>query len=149
MIISCTMHFHSEKNKNYKRIKFTAKLALLFLLVCLLKRCSDKLFVADREFYTSPQGTNRIIVEYDHVCRPCVYQKTWYGKKCIWTYPGSGFMETVFFGVEWESEDRIRMIYDDINDEYDEDLLIRISRAARLWERLIEGNRKGDFLCRF
>lgn len=82
--------------------------------------------MADREFYTSPQGTNRIIVEYDHVCRPCVYQKTWYGKKCIWTYPGSGFMETVFFGVEWESEDRIRMIYDDINDEYDEEYVIEI-----------------------
>lgn len=35
-------------------------------------------------------------------------------------------METVFFGVEWESEDRIRMIYDDINDEYDEEYVIEI-----------------------
>lgn len=40
--------------------------------------------------------------------------------------PGGGFMETVFFGVEWLSEDKIRMTYDDLNDKYDEQFIIEI-----------------------
>ena len=83
-------------------------------------------FVASRDVYTSPQGTNTIIIEYDHVCRPYVYQKTWYGKREIWIYPRSGFMETVSFGVEWLSEDKFRMIYDDKDDELDEEYFITI-----------------------
>ncbi len=35
-------------------------------------------------------------------------------------------METVFFGVEWLSEDKIRMTYDDLNDKYDEQFIIEI-----------------------
>ena len=109
-----------------KRLKYIAGLAVLFLVICLFRSCCDALFVASRVVYTSPQGTNTIIIEYDHVCRPYVYQKTWYGKREIWTYPNSGFMETVSFGVEWLSEDEIRMTYDNLNDEYDEEFIITI-----------------------
>ena len=42
----------------------------------------------------------------------------------IWTCPGSGFMETVSFGVEWLSENRFRMTCDDKNDELDEEHII-------------------------
>lgn len=38
----------------------------------------------------------------------------------------SGFMETVSFGVEWLSEDKFRMIYDDKDDELDEEYFITI-----------------------
>lgn len=109
-----------------KRLKYIAGLAALFLVICLFRSCCDALFVASREVFVSPQGTNTIIIEYDHVCRPYVYQKTWYGKREIWTYPGSGFMETVSFGVEWLSENQFRMTYDDKNDEFDEEYIITI-----------------------
>lgn len=36
-------------------------------------------------------------------------------------------METVHFGVEWLSENQIRLNYDDLNDEYDEEYIIAIS----------------------
>ncbi len=35
-------------------------------------------------------------------------------------------METVFFSVEWLSEDKIQMTYDDLDDEYDEEFIITI-----------------------
>lgn len=35
-------------------------------------------------------------------------------------------METVSFGVEWLSEDTIRMTYDDVDDAYDEEFVIEI-----------------------
>lgn len=35
-------------------------------------------------------------------------------------------METVSFELEWLSEDKIRMSYDDKNDEYDEEFTIEI-----------------------
>ena len=109
-----------------KWIKYIAVLAALFLVVTLLRGCCDALLVSYREVYTSPQGTNTIIVEYDHVCRPYVYKKERFWKKYLWTYPGGGFMETVFFGVEWLSEDKIRMTYDDLNDKYYEQFIIEI-----------------------
>lgn len=107
-------------------IKHIVLLAAFFLVICFCRGCCSALFVSYREIHTSPQGTNTVIVEYDHVCRPYVYKKTWYGKKHIWTYPGGGFMETVSFGVEWLSEDEIRMTYDDLDDEYDEKFILAI-----------------------
>lgn len=111
-----------------KRFKYIAGLAALLLVICLFRSCCDALFVASREVFVSPQGTNTIIIEYDHVCRPYVYQKTWYRKREIWTYPGSGFMETVSFGVEWLPEDEFQMIYDDKDDEFDEEYIITIPK---------------------
>ena len=111
-----------------KRFKYIAGLAALLLMTGLFRSCCDALFVASREVYTSPQGTNTIIIEYDHVCRPYVYQKTWFGKREIWTYPGGGFMETVSFSVEWLSEDKFRMTYDDKDDEFDEEYIITIPK---------------------
>ena len=109
-----------------RHIKQTALLAAFFLVICLCLSCCNALFVSCREVHTSPRGTNTVIVEYDHVCRPYVYKKTWYGKKHIWTYPGGGFMETVSFSVEWLSEDKFRTTYDDKDDEFDEEYIITI-----------------------
>ncbi len=109
-----------------KRFKYIAGLTVFFLMICLFRGCCDVLFVASREVHISPQGTNTIIIEYDHVCRPYVYQKTWFGKREIWTYPRGGFMETVSFGVEWLSENKFRMTYNHWNDEFDEEYIITI-----------------------
>jgi len=109
-----------------KRIKYITLLAVLLLMLCLCRSCCNIFLVSYREVYISPQGTNTIIVEYDHVCRPYVYKKTWFGKKKIWVYPGGGFMETVSFCVEWLSESRMKMTYDDGNNEFDEKFIIEI-----------------------
>lgn len=98
--------------------------ALLLFLFC--RGCYRLLTNAEQEIFTSPQGANTIIVQYDLVCRPTVYQKGLLWNKKIWDYPGSGFMETVHFGVEWLSETEIRLTYDDINDEYDEEYIITL-----------------------
>ena len=111
-----------------RRIKYIALPAAFFLVIYLCRGCCDALFVASREVYPSPKGTNTIIIEYDHVCRPYVYQKTWYGKREIWTYPSGGFMETVSFSVEWLSEDKFRTTYDDKDDEFDEEYIITIPK---------------------
>ena len=80
-------------------------------------------------FIPRPGGTNTIIIEYDRVCRPYDYQKTWFGKREIWTYPG-GFMETVSFSLVWLSEDKFRMTYDDKDDEFDEEYIITIPKQT-------------------
>ncbi len=118
----------SQKTMKNKRFKYIVRLTAFLLVTCLFQSCCDTLFVASREVYTSPQGTNTIIIEYDHVCRPYVYQKTWFGKREIWTYPNSGFMETVSFSVEWLSEDKFRMTYNDKDDEFDEEYIITIPK---------------------
>ena len=99
------------------RMKRGAVAGGVLLWVGLFRSCCDAVFVA-------PLGTNTVIVEYDHVCRPSVYQKTWFGKKEIWTYPRGGFMETVSFGVEWLSQ--FKLTYDDVRDEYDEEYIIDV-----------------------
>ncbi|MCI8292899.1 MAG: hypothetical protein HFH53_05110 [Hespellia sp.] len=112
---------------NRKRVKTAILLFLIFLVVFFCKSCYNTLSNAEQEIYTSPNETNTIIVQYDILCRPTLYKKTWFGKKKIWDYPGSGFMETVHFGVEWLSEDEIRLSYEDIrHSEYDEEYVITI-----------------------
>lgn len=111
------------KPRSTRRILFPAMLALALLLPC---GCLEY-FSAEREVFTSPGGTNTIILRYDFVCRPTVYKKGLLWDKKIWDYPGSGFMETVHFGVEWLSENEFRLSYDDVNhDEYDEEYIITV-----------------------
>ncbi len=108
------------------RMKRGAVVGGVLLWVGLFRSCCDAVFVARREVFVSPLGTNTVIVEYDHVCRPSVYEKTWFGKKEIWTYPRGGFMETVSFGVEWLSERQFKLTYNDVRDEYDEEYIIDV-----------------------
>lgn len=35
-------------------------------------------------------------------------------------------METVHFGVEWLSEQQVRLVYDDLDDRYDEEFVITV-----------------------
>lgn len=107
-----------------KRIK-TKHIVLAVILIatgCLFHSCCN----GEKDTYASPQGTNTIIVQYDFMSRPTVYKKRWLWDKELWSYPGSGFMETVHFDVEWLSEDKIRLSYDDKNDKYDEEFIIEI-----------------------
>ncbi|MCI8501817.1 MAG: hypothetical protein HFJ85_06220 [Oscillospiraceae bacterium] len=105
-----------------KLLLLTVFLAMLFLC----QGCYHLLANAEQETFTSPEGTNTIIVQYDLVCRPTIYKRGWPWNRKIWDYPGSGFMETVHFGVEWLSESEIRLTYDDVNDKFDEEYLITI-----------------------
>lgn len=72
--------------------------------------------------YTSPLGTRTILVRYDYVSRPSVFIN---GERLFY-YTGTGFNETVSWGVTWISEQQIILSYDDSNDEYDEEFYINI-----------------------
>lgn len=109
-----------------RRIKYIAVAVTLLLIIGLCRGCYNIFVNAEQEVFTSTQGTNTIIVQYDFMSRPTVYKKRLLLDKELWAYPGSGFMETVHFNVEWLSEDKFRISYDDEADEYDEDFIIEI-----------------------
>lgn len=111
------------------RIKYFVIFFIAVFVIYLCRNCYHLFNNAEQEIYTSPEKTTTIIVQYDILCRPTIYKKMRIGKRKIWDYPGSGFMETVHFGVEWLSEDKIRVTYDDIrHDEYDEEYIISIPK---------------------
>lgn len=108
-------------------IKYILILAVILIIIFLCRSCAPFYGPAEEEIYTSPEGTNTIVVKYDFVSRPSVYIKGRLRDKKIWDYPNSGFMETVHFNVEWLSENQIRLNYDDMrNDQYDEEYIITI-----------------------
>lgn len=113
-----------NRNMRRKRIKYIVVSATLLLAIGLCWSCYNIFVNTEQEIFTSPQGTNTIIVQYDFMSRPTVYKKRLLWDKELWAYPGSGFMETVHFNVEWLSEDKIRISYDDKNDEYDEEFIL-------------------------
>lgn len=111
-----------------KYIKYIFFLLMLLFIIFLYRSCNSFFGSSyDREFtYTSPEGTNTIVVKYDFVSRPSVFKKGVSGDEKIWTYPNNGFNETVSFHVEWLSENQIRLIYNDKHDEFDEEYIITI-----------------------
>ncbi len=78
---------------------------MIIIPILLLSGCRGE---RDEDF-TSPEGTNTVTVQYDFVSRPSVY----YNGQKIFDYEKSGFIEEVFFYVEWLSEDELLLKYDD------------------------------------
>lgn len=101
-----------------KYIKRTFILAVTLLAVLLLRSCNHIFLNTEQQKFTSPNGTNTIIIQYDFVSRPTIYKKGFLCNRKIWDYEGSGFMETVHFNVEWLSENQIRFSYDEFDEEY-------------------------------
>lgn len=109
------------------KMKYVIAAVILLVPILLCRSCYNTLNNAEQEVFISPQKTNTIIIQYDILCRPTVYKKTWFGKKKVWSYPGSGFMETVHFSVEWLSEKEIKVTYEDVKyKEYNEEYIISI-----------------------
>lgn len=107
-----------------KYIQYIILSIIILFIIFLCRSCYPFWDYAEEEMYTSPEGSHTIIVKYDLVCRPDVFKKGLLWDKKIWDYPGSGFMETVHFGVEWISENEILLTYEDVthnenNEEYD------------------------------
>lgn len=74
--------------------------------------CGDVKY--DKEYeYESPSGEKEITIKVDHVSRPDVF----YNDECIFEYDGSGFSETVYWNVEWISENEIRLYLDSYDGE--------------------------------
>lgn len=80
-------------------------LLIMVLQLFLLTACKNNRV----ETYESPNGTNKITIEYDMVSRPSLIYKG----DTIWEYPGSGFNEEVFFEVTWQTDDSILLKYKD------------------------------------
>ncbi len=85
-------------------IKRIITLCMICIIALSLIACGNR-----QEKYSSPNGENTIIVEYDYASRPSVL----YNGECIWEYLGSGFNEEVYFQVEWIDEDTVMLIYRD------------------------------------
>ncbi|MBP3234685.1 MAG: hypothetical protein J6M65_09715 [Eubacterium sp.] len=75
---------------------------IIAVMVLFLTGCTD----ADHnQTFESPFGDDAVIVEVDYLSRPNVLYK---GKR-IFEYDGAGFNETVYWDIEWISEDKIRL----------------------------------------
>lgn len=105
-----------------RHIKYILIIVLILLTVSLFRSCYRTFVNTDQEVFTSPEGTNTIIVTYDFVCHPTIYKKGLIWNKKIWETERGGFMETVRFDVEWLSENQIRFTCK----AYDEEYLITI-----------------------
>lgn len=100
-------------------------LLMILTVILLLHKCSESLTTSYS--YTSPEGSNTIIVKYDLASRPTIYKKGLFYQQKIWDYPGHGFNETVVFNVEWLSEDEIRFFYLGYHDP-DDDYVVSIPK---------------------
>ena len=92
----------------YFKIIFTAA------MMTFLAGCSDAKY--EKEYQSeSPSGEKTVTVKVDYVSRPDVF----YNNECIFEYDGSGFSETVYWNVEWISENEIRLYLDhDSGEDY-------------------------------
>ncbi len=90
------------------------------LLMCILGGCSS----GQVQQFSSPSGRTTITVKYDLVSRPTVYEERGLFDRELWSYTGSGFMETVYFQPEWISETEFIFRYDHPDDKYDEEFII-------------------------
>ena len=99
-----------------KNLKLTIILIVGIILFLIVGK--DELqYETDRDKkYTSPNGTNTITVKYDYLSRPSVYKEN----KKIFSYNGPGYMESVYFDVEWVSEDEL--ILKATNNKYKNDV---------------------------
>lgn len=114
-------------NMKKKIIKYSLLLTAILIIIFLYRSCAPFFGPSEELTYTSPKGTNTIVVKYDFVSRPSVYIKGRFRDKKIWDYPNNGFMETVHFHVEWISENQILLEYNDMRDaKYDEEYIITI-----------------------
>ena len=86
--------------RNIYKIIIPILLAIAFMIACGERK----------ETFESPNGTNKVTIRYDlATSRPSVIYKG----KTIWKYEGGGFMEEVFFKVDWTSENAFILRYDD------------------------------------
>ncbi len=87
-------------------------LTLFFVLIFVFESCDSVKY--DQQFDSvSPSGNKKVTVKYDYVSRPDVY----HNGDCIFEYSKSGFNETVFWNVEWLSEDEIKLYLTGYEDE--------------------------------
>ena len=118
---------HQDRGNRMKR-RWICVLAALILLagMAVALRCC---YIAryPRQFtYASPEGTNTIVVRYDARNCPAVLKKGVLRNKKVWQYEKPGLPESAVFEVEWMSENRIRLMYDDAAGKCKEDYVIMI-----------------------
>lgn len=89
---------------------------IIFIMASIFLLSKDYLFFdVKRDVQsTSPNGSKTITLRYDYVSRPHVF----YGDEAIFHYESTGFNETVFFEIEWISENEIRLFSEEFDEEY-------------------------------
>lgn len=101
----------NRDNGYCKAIQSCSLVIVLLFVLCIFEGC-DTIGYERCHIEESPSGENRVIIKYDMVSRPFVFQQEDGKEKQIWSYPKAGFMETVYFEVEWLSESSILLSYD-------------------------------------
>lgn len=85
---------------------------LLFGLVTLISFCFYGILNPrqQHEEYLSPNGTHTLIMEYDFMDHPIVYEKKnqWMMKK-VYGSRASNYLQSSHFMIDWISEDRFRI----------------------------------------
>ncbi len=110
-----------------RRLRYGLALLLFLMVIVCVRSCAASFGYESEEVYPSPWGSVTIVLKYDFVSRPDVFRRGRLWDEKIWSYPNPGFMESVHFGVEWLSEDQIRLEYRDANNAaYDEEYIITI-----------------------
>ena len=104
---------------NTKTVVKVIKIASVIILLIGLVKCG--LYLKndfgydnrDKEFI-SPTGQTKVLLRYDFVSRPFLF----YNGELIFSYERSGFMENVFFDIEWISEMKVRLYTEQYDEEY-------------------------------
>ena len=93
---------------------------LMIVVLCILSSCVNE----RTDTFVSPNGMNKIRIEYDYASRPTLF----YNDEKVWECPNSGFNEEAHFYIEWETEDVIVLKYDDEshNGKYAEEYRIEL-----------------------
>lgn len=94
-------------------VKKNAVLCILVLFI--LTGCTTIEYETSRdEVIYSPSGNYSITLRYDYVSRPYIFKDD----TLVFETNKPGYNETVYFKVEWKSEDEIFLYIESDNDKY-------------------------------
>ena len=104
--------------------KTVISVVIVVFVMTFVVGCTNQMYEKE-EIFKSPTGKKEVIVKVDYVSRPDVFCDN----ECIFQYEGSGFNETVYWDVEWLSEEEIRLYLSaPSNDKYaDESYMIELT----------------------
>jgi len=96
-------------------VKKNAVLCILVLFILTGCTTSEIEYETSRdEVIYSPSGNYSITLRYDYVSRPYIFKDD----TLVFETNKPGYNETVYFKVEWESEDEIFLYIESDNDKY-------------------------------
>ena len=97
-------------------------LFLLGLVKCGLYLKNDFGYDTRDQIFVSPSGQTTVRLRYDFASRPFLF----YDNQKVFEYNGSGFMESVYFDIQWVSEKEVRLY----TQQYDESYTVYLDNSS-------------------